>query len=133
MLRGAPSYRVRRCLGPTNWTVSPSRPWVTFPSGFFVSALRVMIDPELPAGSESPPFHPPGSTWLLAGIVSALRVMIDPELPAGSESPPFHPPGSTWLLAGIVSALRVMIDQELPGLYTWFEDSSLHVTIRGMI
>ena len=99
MLRGAPSYRVRRCLGPTIWTV-PRGPGFTFPSGYFVSALRQMIDPELPAGSESPPFHPLGSTWLLAGIVSALRVMID---------------------------------QELPGLYTWFEDNSLHVTIRGMI
>jgi hypothetical protein len=36
-------------------------------------------------------------------------------------------------LADAIRMLRQRVDKELPGLYTWFADESLHVTIRGLM
>jgi hypothetical protein len=32
-----------------------------------------------------------------------------------------------------VGAFRDAVDKALPGLYVWFEDSSLHCTVRGLV
>lgn len=36
------------------------------------------------------------------------------------------------LLAAIARFQR-RVDSELPGMYAWFEDSSLHITLRALI
>ena len=36
-------------------------------------------------------------------------------------------------LPGIVAAFRRRVDAEFKGLYTWFEDESLHVTVRALM
>lgn len=32
-----------------------------------------------------------------------------------------------------IQRFRERVDREIPGLYHWFRDSSLHVTLRGLI
>lgn len=50
---------------------------------------------------------------------------------------PSPKPQPSYLLApwplGLVSAFRRRVDAELPGMYTWFDDTSLHVTIRSLM
>lgn len=36
-------------------------------------------------------------------------------------------------LPGIIRAFRERVDRELPGLYTWFDDQTLHITIRAVM
>lgn len=36
-------------------------------------------------------------------------------------------------LPGILESFRQRVDRELPGLYAWFSDASLHVTVRALI
>lgn len=36
-------------------------------------------------------------------------------------------------LPALIQAFRTMVNKELPGDYTWFEDSSLHITIRSLM
>jgi len=35
-------------------------------------------------------------------------------------------------MPGAVDAFRREVDERLPGLYVWFEDESLHCTVRGL-
>jgi hypothetical protein len=32
-----------------------------------------------------------------------------------------------------VAQFRLAVDAALPGMYVWFDDSSLHVTLRGLV
>mmetsp|Transcript_36916 Transcript_36916/g.82098 ORF Transcript_36916/g.82098 Transcript_36916/m.82098 type:complete len:272 (-) Transcript_36916:18-833(-) len=41
--------------------------------------------------------------------------------------------GYATALPGIIRSLKQRVDAELPGLYTWFEEASLHVTIRALM
>ncbi len=36
-------------------------------------------------------------------------------------------------LTEIINQFRQQVDQLLPGMYAWFDDSSLHVTIRALM
>lgn len=36
-------------------------------------------------------------------------------------------------LATMVRAFRERVDEELPGMYVWFDDSSLHITVRALM
>lgn len=36
-------------------------------------------------------------------------------------------------LRSVLAEFRCVVDQELPGMYTWFTDASLHVTIRALM
>ena len=35
-------------------------------------------------------------------------------------------------LPALVAAFRARVDRELPGMYAWFADESLHVTLRAL-
>ncbi len=39
----------------------------------------------------------------------------------------------TLCFLGIVKAFRKRVDEALPGMYTWFQDDSLHVTLRALL
>ena len=49
------------------------------------------------------------------------------------SSPDAHAAPLPCPYTGIVDAFRQRVEQELPGMYTWFADSSLHVTIRALL
>lgn len=36
-------------------------------------------------------------------------------------------------IGGLIDRFRQRVDAELPGMYAWFDDSSLHVTLRAVI
>jgi hypothetical protein len=36
-------------------------------------------------------------------------------------------------LTEVINQFRQQVDQFLPGMYAWFDDSSLHVTIRALM
>ena len=36
-------------------------------------------------------------------------------------------------LPGAVAAFREAVDAALPGMYCWFDEESLHVTVRGLV
>ena len=36
-------------------------------------------------------------------------------------------------LIEVIDSFRQQVDQVLPGMYAWFDDSSLHVTIRALM
>lgn len=36
-------------------------------------------------------------------------------------------------IGGLIDRFRQRVDAELPGMYAWFADSSLHVTLRAVI
>ena len=36
-------------------------------------------------------------------------------------------------LLAAVQQFRARVDRELPGMYAWFEDASLHVTLRAIM
>lgn len=35
--------------------------------------------------------------------------------------------------ADIVRNFKALVDEKLPGMYTWFDERSLHVTVRAII
>ena len=37
------------------------------------------------------------------------------------------------ILSGLVRSFRECVEIELPGLFAWFDDNSLHVTIRALM
>lgn len=37
------------------------------------------------------------------------------------------------ILHGAITAFRDLVDQQLPDMYTWFADSSLHITLRSIV
>lgn len=36
-------------------------------------------------------------------------------------------------LPSVISAFRARVDKELPGMYAWFDDASLHITVRAIM
>ena len=42
-------------------------------------------------------------------------------------------PAWSSALPGIVSKFRAAVEREMPGIYAWFDESSLHVTVRAII
>ncbi len=36
-------------------------------------------------------------------------------------------------LSSVLQAFRHQVDLELPGLFSWFSDSSLHITVRALL
>lgn len=71
------------------------------------------------------PVHPP-----LLGAGPALGASLVHYLSAFRQCAT-SPYGSA--LPAIIAKLRRQIDAELPGLYCWFDDASLHVTVRGLM
>jgi hypothetical protein len=35
--------------------------------------------------------------------------------------------------AGAIRSFRQQVDAALPGMYSWFDDASLHITVRAII
>jgi hypothetical protein len=41
--------------------------------------------------------------------------------------------GWSYALPEVVRRFRARVEEELPGLYSWFGEESLHVTIRALM
>eukprot|EP00798_Chlamydomonas_sp_ICE-L_P021228 gene21228-28144_t len=66
-------------------------------------------------------------------IADILRSVKDS---AAATTAPYRDASSTrygYALPFIIRSFRRRVDAELPGMYTWFADESLHLTIRALM
>lgn len=78
-----------------------------------------------------------------AGTAGAAGAALGPSAPAGAASAAAPGPAMAAAAAGgaadrlaLVDAIerfRRRVDAALPGMYAWFADTSLHITIRALI
>ncbi|KAF6251300.1 hypothetical protein COO60DRAFT_1561459 [Scenedesmus sp. NREL 46B-D3] len=89
------------------------------------------------ASSNSADGNTPKSTTLLSSNLPDSSTAAAPSTSSSSSSSLAQLQGSSGVwsaaLPGIVSKFRAAVDAELPGLYAWFEEQSLHVTVRAII
>lgn len=74
-----------------------------------------------------PPTKSQTGTALGATLVHELSCF------GGSGGPAPAAPGYSTALPAILAGFRAKVDAALPGMYCWFSEPSLHVTVRGLI
>ncbi|KAL6754391.1 hypothetical protein V8C86DRAFT_353040 [Haematococcus lacustris] len=108
---------------------SPSPPPLPAPSPPHTTPNGQVAPLDL-AGSTAQPTPTTSAASLAKGLTSLL-MSPNPPLAGGGQGS-----GQTQYssaLPGIIKALRQRVDKELPGMFVWFEDASLHVTMRAIM
>ena len=68
------------------------------------------------------------------GLMSDAGVALGCTLVADLFSPSSNSNGDSISgLLEVITAFRYQVDSVLPGMYAWFDESSLHVTVRALM